>query len=122
MTNWRTIASIFIVVIIQGNTANGQQTTERYIPVGQSPGISAARSVIGKITDLDYESYAMNVAAGKHTTTVTMTPETIYYVDRSHMKRTNSIGSFDDCAVGQQVEVNLGPDGKVDWVKIRPGE
>lgn len=120
MTVWRIVASVLVIALIQVRTADGQQTTERYIPLGKSPGISASRSLIGEILDLDYDTYAMTVAAGKRTATVTMTPDTIYYVDRSHIKKTNATGSFEDCTVGQRVEVYLDDRGKVVWVKVRP--
>lgn len=100
----------------------GQQATERYIPIGSSPGVSGTDSVIGTISAVDYETRSMQIDGADGTVTVTMDDATRYYVDLTGAGRSNRTGSLRSCEAGQRVEVRLRADGKVDWIKTASSE
>lgn len=116
----KVLTSLVVVALgLSAALALGQQTTERYIPIGQSPGLSAkSKTLVGRISTVEEGDYQMTVAHGNATTTVTMSEGTVYYLDRSGTRQTNLQGSFDDCEVGRRVEVHLKSDGTAYWVKI----
>ncbi len=109
---------ILITWVLGLNAGQAQQATEQYIPIGQSPGISAAASLIGTITQVDYKTSTMELSGPAGPRTVSMDAATRYYVDRSKQKRSNQLGSLQRCEIGQRVEIKFRDDGKVDWVKI----
>ena len=101
--------------------AAAQQTTEVYIPIGESPGVSDSDSVIGTIADIEYDDYTMTVSANGETHAVRMTSDTRYYIDRSDDKKQSETGDFDDCREGQRIEVYLDDEGDAIWIKIDAG-
>lgn len=100
------------------DAAHAQQATERYIPIGESPGVSASRSIIGTIAEVDPAAYEMTVRGRDELKTVKMTGATRYYLDRTKYKRSNQTTNLGYCKVGQRVEVKLNERGIADWVKI----
>lgn len=109
---------IGIVASLTAGAVHAQQATEVYIPVGQSPGVSASESLIGTISAVDHESYEMTVSVEGRSTVVAMTSKTRYYLDRNRDRKVNTTGGLDDCEIGRRVEIKLDVDGKVDWVKV----
>jgi len=98
----------------------GQETAEQFIPIGYSPGISDKHSFIGKIVDVDQETHTIVVDSNRGERTIKVTPMTRIWLDRSGRKRTNTVGSYDDCEVGRKVEVMHDRDNEsvADWIKI----
>lgn len=93
----------------------GHPATERYIPIGGSPGISGEQ-VAGPISDR--ESNQMEVA-GRN---LVITDTTKIYLDRSQSGRTSIEGRPEDCSAGQYVEVKFrDEDGRrvAEWIKVR---
>lgn len=100
------------------NPASAQQATEVYIPIGESPGVSATKSVNGKITSVDYMTRSLKMSTSAGSRTVRMDDDSLYYLDRSKRREKNTMGSLEDCKVGRAVEVKLNADGQVEWIKI----
>ena len=98
--------------------AAGQETTEVYIPIGRSPGVSGVSSVIGTVQAVDYEARTLVVKSAERTVTVAMDADTDYYLDRSDSEAPNSKGEMHDCKIGRTIEVKFAEDGAADWVKI----
>ncbi len=125
MSNVKLSRSLFAIILVglamSGmSSVYGQQTTERYIPIGQSPGISGKYSYIGEIVSVDAAAHTIVVASDRGRMSIQMTPDTKIWLDRSGMKQTNTIGSYADCEVGRRVEVmHVRDDESVAaWVKI----
>jgi hypothetical protein len=97
--------------------AHGQKAVERYIPIGQSPGISNRYSYIGVIEAVDPQQ--RTVTAGGHA--VQVTGETHIWLDRSLLKLTNLTGSFNDLQKGRTVEIYTGTAQSqvAEWVKVQ---
>lgn len=92
--------------------------TERYIPIGESPGVSNVKSYIGAIESVQTSESGFTMAVGDGDKLVEVTEETEIYLDTG-AGETNETGTEEDCEVGRIVEVYLHDDGTVYWVKIR---
>ena len=116
----RFFRACFVVACLLALSAgvHAQQTTERYIPIGKSPGVADKETVIGEITAVDYETHSMEVRDSVGVKTVRMIESTRYFLDRTKYKRSNQSATMQDCRVGSKVEVKLRSDDMVDWVKI----
>lgn len=100
-----------------------QETTERYIPVGMSPGVSGVSAVIGTVVAADEPSrtITVQVEGEAEPRTVPVTPDTRIWLDRSPLREVNTVGSFADVTVGRTVEVKYvdpEPREAADWVKV----
>ena len=113
-----TTGLVLAVVVLAAVGANAQQATERYIPIGESPGVSDSELVIGTISSIDYADHTMGVSTTDGEKSVTPGDSTRYYIDRSKQKRSNDSATLRDCEVGMKIEARLKPDGSVDWIKI----
>ena len=105
--------------------AVAHEETERYIPIGQSPGISGKYSYVGPIQSVDTAQHAVIVedSSGRHA--IKVTPRTRIYLDRSASGLTNLTGHFEDCRIGHTVEikyVDYRTKDEADWIKIRVSE
>jgi hypothetical protein len=101
--------------------AHGQKATERYIPIGQSPGVSRTHTWIGEITEVDARARTVTIADSAGTHTVQITEKTRIWLDRSKLKKTNLTGRFADLQKGRMVEVKYeSPERRdaADWVKV----
>lgn len=100
--------------------AFAQQTTERFIPIGQSPGISGQYSTIGTLREFDAASGVLLVDDDDGQKRYLVTPTTRIWIDRSASDRSNLVGSRDDLAAGRRIEVMYRRDdpGQADWIKI----
>ena len=100
--------------------ASAQMETEVYIPIGESPGVSGDKSVIGTITDIGYagDEHQLTVTVDGETRTFSVTSATRYYIDKSATKGHNVAGSFDDCEEGRLIEAYVDDDGHAIWIKI----
>lgn len=115
------LAVVFISSTMLGSTLSfGQQTTEQYIPIGESPGISDKYSYIGSIVLVDEQTRTIVVESNRGTKTIRVTPTTRLWMDRSKGKRTSTVASYHDCKIGRTVEVMYDHDdhGVAVWIKI----
>ena len=122
MNNWisRHCLNLAVLMFATG-VANAQQATERYIPIGKSPGVSIEESFIGTITDIDYTDHKMQITGTEGQKTVAPSESTRYFLDRTKGKKSNQIATFRDCEVGLKVEIKTKADGSIDWIKIESG-
>ena len=100
--------------------AGAQLMTEKFIPIGQSPGISGKYSVIGTIVEVDRATHTMSVEHAGGVKVVRVTDATHIWLDRSKRRRQNTTGAYEDCEVGRSVEVmHLRDDeSTAAWIKI----
>ena len=115
------IKSLLLVCMIWSfSPANGQQTTEQYIPIGYSPGVSDKYSYIGRIVAIDRKARTISVESRGVVRIIKVTVETRIWLDRSKARRENLLADFVDCEVGLKVELMYLRDNKnvADWIKI----
>ncbi len=114
---------IIAVVAVLGwaPNAHGQQTTEQYIPVGQSPGVSGVYSYIGQIESADASNRTVTVSGPEGARTIRVTEETSIWLDRSELRLTNQTGSMADLQPGRRVEVKYADEETKEtaaWIKV----
>lgn len=112
--------TLLVTGFLSSNLTHGQETTERYIPIGKSPGVSDKSSYIGTITAVDMDAHTIDIDSNRGDVTIEITEDTRIWLDRSEAKRSNAVGSYSDCQVGRKVEVMhiRGDETVADWIKI----
>lgn len=103
--------------------ATAQRATERYIPIGRSPGLSGKWTVQGTIAAVDLPTRTLTCAYGPEKTTMKVGERTRIWLDRSLDGQTNLTGSFGDCITGRRMEARYvnderKPGGEADWIKV----
>lgn len=96
---------------------HGQETTEIFIPMGKSPGLSHKYTFMGKIEAVNEQRRTI-AADGQ---TIKITQKTRIWLDRTKLGLANQVGSFSDLSTGQNIEIKYAdPDRKeaADWVKV----
>lgn len=97
-----------------------QQTTEQYIPIGKSPGVSGEYSYIGNIVAVDRSAHTISVEDGDRVRKIRVTDDTRIWLDRSKVRRENRKAAYEDCEVGRMIEVMHTHDDEniAAWIKI----
>jgi len=115
------VFGVAIAVLGMSLHAHGQKSTERYIPIGQSPGVSQKLTSIGEIADVDQLKRTVTLLGPAGQQTVSITDSTRIWLDRTKIKQTNLTGTFADLQKGRRVEVKY-QDAQTrqvaDWVKV----
>ena len=115
-----------IIVVALGGTleASGQQATEMFIPIGQSPGLSNKESVIGTLESVDPGKRMVTISSSSGAQTVGITDRTMIWLDRSEQKQPNQNGAINDLQKGRKVEVKIRkgePKAVAEWIKVQVG-
>ena len=105
--------------------ASAQEMTERFIPIGQSPGLSGKHTVIGKIQDVNARDQTVAIVAPAGAWNAKVTDRTKIWLDRSSLRQPNLKGTFADLRPGATVEVK--PEGRqagasggpAEWIKVQ---
>ncbi len=105
--------------------ASAHEMTERYIPVGQSPGLSGKYTVIGKIQTINVRDQTVAIVGTTGSWSAKVTEKTKIWLDRSKLRLTNLKGTFSDLRPGATVEVK--PEGHLrgvfsgpaEWIKVQ---
>src|SRR5574341_684746 len=104
--NRRTVLfAAFTAVLLGQSFAHGQRETERFIPIGQSPGASGKTTRVGTVDAVDpgARSFELVTPEGRYTVQV---PEGVpVWLDRSRRRQPVLVGSLRDCQAGRRVEV-----------------
>ena len=113
-----------IVVVLLGSTleAFGQEATEMFIPIGQSPGLSGKGSLIGTLESVDPGKRMVTISSSLGAQTVGITDRTLIWLDRSQQKQPNQNGAINDLQKGRKVEVKLRkgePKAVAEWIKVQ---
>jgi len=101
--------------------AHAQRTTERYIPLGQSPGLSGKVTVIGTVGAVDGGDRSLAVQSGAGTQHVKLTNATRMWLDRSAAQQPTLSATMADLRPGRRIEVKFTDDSNravADWIKI----
>ncbi len=110
------LTSIFGAV----NSTYAQQTTEQFIPIGMSPGVSNEYSHIGNITVVDLKAKTFSMQSDTGTIKINVSPTTQIWLDRSKVKKSNIDANMDALKAGRTVEVmpSRKDENVMDWIKI----
>lgn len=115
-----------IVVVALGGTleASGQQATEMFIPIGQSPGLSNKDSVIGTLESVDPGKRMVTISNSSGAQTVGITDRTMIWLDRSEQKQPNQNGAINDLQKGRKIEIKVRKGeakAVAEWIKVQVG-
>ena len=102
--------------------AFAEKTTELYLPIGKSPGLSDKFNLIGTIVEVNSQDQTLSVTGASGTYTVQTTEYTLIFLDKSKHGRTNRYGSFSDFQIGMLVEVRYEAGKKhrpAEWIKLQ---
>jgi hypothetical protein len=102
-------------------SAGAEKSTELYIPIGQSPGLSGEYTVMGKINQVNLQNQTLKMSGASGSYTVKLTKNTFIYLDRSKSKLTNTYGTLADCKIGDTVEVKFVDNSRskpIEWIKV----
>jgi len=124
MTTKELLLAALCLAFLSSSAALAQQTTEQYVPIGASPGISGKYSTIGRIRAIDRDERKITVEHDGGRRTFTVTDATLIWLDRNRWKRTNLEGSYRDCKVGRHIEVMYSHDDEslAAWIKVEARE
>ena len=92
-----------------------EKSTEIYIPIGQSPGLSGEYTLMGTIAGVNRASGTITMKSGSQRYTA-------IYLDRSKLNQSNGYGSMADCRQGMTAEVKyMGKQrqGEAEWIKLQ---
>lgn len=101
--------------------AHAHQATERFVPIGQSPGLSHKYTYIGEIKRVNARMRTITVAEPPGSRTIKISDKTRIWLDRSKLKLANQVGSFADLQRGRRVEIKYQDHrrkGTAAWVKV----
>lgn len=117
------LVALTVVVLLTAvaSPAQAQKETERFIPIGQSPGLSLVQTYIGPILEIDPRLRTITVGDSAARYTVKIAGETRIWLDRNKLKQMNLTGSFVDLQPGRRIEIKFVDPAKkdvADWVKV----
>jgi hypothetical protein len=119
----RYLRVVFVIVAMGGALeASGQQATEMFIPIGQSPGLSNKENVIGTLESVDSGKRMVTVSSSSGAQTVGITDRTMIWLDRSEQKQPNRNGAINDLQKGRKIEIKIrkGESKAVaEWIKVQ---
>ncbi|ETW95657.1 hypothetical protein [Candidatus Entotheonella palauensis] len=100
-----------------------QKSTEIYIPIGKSPGLSETRTIIGSVVSVSAPEQRFTVAEGQTNYTVQVDSETRIWLDQSALNTANRNGSFDALQPERRVEVKYKESERqaqvtAEWIKV----
>ena len=114
--------ALIAVLVGHGSLAHGQRATERFIPIGRSPGVSGKLTAIGTIVAVDPQTRRMRIAGPAGPLEVTLPDSTPIWIDRHELGLATATGSFEDLREGRTVEVKYADPSTrqlAEWVKLQ---
>ena len=117
------VAGLAVIGVWIGTAApaRGQQSTEMFIPIGQSPGLSGTATVIGELESIDAEKRTLTVIGPDGARAVVTTERTRIWVDRTRVGLPNHVGTLSDLQPGRRVEIKFqkaGEERVAEWIKV----
>ena len=125
MSKYLIIIGIICFLLFGAFYADAEKSTELYIPIGQSPGLSGEYTVIGKIDLVNPQNQTLKMSGASGSYTVKMTKNTFIYLDRSKAQLSNIYGTLADCKAGDLVEVKFEDNSRnkpIEWIKVQKSQ
>lgn len=125
MSKHLTLFGIICLLLFAAFSVFAEKSTELYIPIGQSPGLSGKYTVMGHIDRVNLQDQTLNMSGASGSYTVNLTKRTLIYLDRSKAGLTSTEGTLADCKVGDTVEVKFEDNSRskpVEWIKVQKSQ
>ncbi len=109
-------ASLITTLALGATMVLAHPATERYIPIGKSPGVSR----IGVIEAVNVADRSIRVGGQEAAHWVRLTDRTRIWLDRTKLSKSNLLGGFSDCQAGRTVEIHYEDESRAvaAWIKI----
>jgi len=112
------------LLALAAGAALAQRAAERYIPIGQSPGLSGKHTLIGTISAVDVKARTLTCTYATGTVTMRVTDSTQIWLDRSKDRLPNLTGTLADCIAGRTMEARYLNDerkagAEAAWIKVQ---
>ena len=125
MSKHLTIIGISCFLVFGAFSVDAEKSTELYIPIEQSPGLSGEYTVMGKIDQVNPQNQTLKMSGASGSYTVKMTKSTFIYLDRSKASLSNLYGTLADCKAGDLVEVKFEDNSRnkpIEWIKVQKSQ
>lgn len=99
-----------------------QKSTELYIPIGKSPGLSGKYTTLGKVESINLQDSTITIAIEAASKTIKIKGHPEVMLDNSDLKVPNKMGSLTDIKEGVLIEVKYRynkPDDSIEWIKCK---
>jgi len=119
---WKRWTVLTVALGALATTVNAERTTEIFIPIGASPGLSGRHTSIGTVEAINPTADTITVAERSGTRVIHCTEGTKFWLDRSQRREANQVGALADCRPGSRIEVKYVDNDKdeaiAEWIKI----
>ena len=123
MNRFAALSTIAFVVLGLCAPALAEKSTELYLPIGKSPGLSGIFTLIGTIAEINPQDQTLTVMTGASGAfTVATTEYTIIFLDKSKLRQPNRYGTYSDFKIGMLIEVRFEADKRhrpAEWIKLQ---
>lgn len=122
-----TLKVMGMALFIAALNVHAQRATEVFIPMGQSPGLSETKTIIGKIDTVGNRRRTISVTDSSGTYKVSIRDDTEIWLDNSKIRKSNQAGSAADFQPGRSAEVKYTESERTnsvtaDWIKLEVAE
>lgn len=121
--NHRKLALLSLVLACAASQPGlAQKESERFIPLGQSPGLSGESTLLGVIESFDPNTGNATIKLDKGgSQVICLLPKTRLWLDRSETRQSNCKGDLPDLKPGRRIEAKAaaGDPGHAEWVKVQ---
>ncbi len=103
-------------------SGQGQEMTEKYIPVDAYPQLAGKYLVVGRIVSVDKDMRAFALQSDGSIQKFLVANNTMIWLDRSLRKEANTDGTFSDLKTGLKAEVKVFGPGQMHmarWIKVQ---
>lgn len=121
----RSVGLVLVSLLLWSGSplAHGQKAVERFIPLGQSPGLSGTVTVIGEIDAVNLHERVITIAGPTEAWSAKITDRTKIWLDRSQLRLPTQSGTVNDIRKGFRVEVKYHHEaqrgkGQAEWIKV----
>ncbi len=100
----------------------GQEMTEKYIPVDAYPQLAGKHVVVGRIVSVDKDMRVFALQSDGSIQKFLVANNTMIWLDRSLRKEANTYGTFSDLKTGLKAEVKVFGPARTHlarWVKVQ---
>ena len=111
-----------LLLVLLCHEARSQKTTEVFIPIGKSPGVSGKTTKMGKVESVKTQDYSVTMTLEDHTqATIKIEKSTAIYLDKSILKQPNAQGKWEDIKPGLLMEAKYSDINKnaCEWIKVQ---
>jgi hypothetical protein len=121
MLKYGTAIGVAFALLAGPSFAFAQKTTERFIPIGQSPGLSGDYTNIGSIEAVSVQERTVTMSDASGSYSVGIADDTHIWLDKSKIGSTNAVGTVSDLQAGRRIEVKYrdnDPQAAAEWIKV----